>query len=79
VARRVQASGVNKEEIDLGDDDDDDGGGGGDGPAGGGAATQVEEMAVPDAVFGGLKAKDGDGEEAAPVGAKERFKKKQRV
>eukprot|EP00959_Pyramimonas_sp_CCMP1952_P113689 2376687-Pyramimonas_sp.AAC.1 len=65
----------NTEDIDLDDEDED----AEDAPAADGEA-ELEEVAVPDEVFGKLKEKvAADGEEAAPKGALDRFKKKQRV
>jgi len=76
----LAGAGQNNEEIDLGDDDDD---GGGDAAMaeGGGEDINLEEQAVPAAVFGkaaGGQAEEG-GEKAEAMGAKDRFKKRQKV
>ena len=72
------ATAENPDEIDIGDDDsddDDDNGGGGGGGGGGGAEVDVEQAAVPEGVFGGVKrAGEDDGDE--PRGALDRFKKR---
>lgn len=86
----MMGAGKNKEEIDL-DDMDDDAEEEEKAPAGNVEVEELEEVAVPDEVFGkklkekvaegaGDGAETADGEaEAAPVGAKDRFKKRQRV
>lgn len=63
---------VNPEEIELGDDDDDEDGGEEEAAA---DATEVQEKAVPAAVFGSLaqQAQDQQGEQ---LGALDRFKKR---
>ena len=78
------AAADNPDEIDIGDDsdeedDEDVGGAGGGGGAGGTEEIDVEQAAVPEGVFGGMKraAEDAaeDGGRNEPRGALDRFKK----
>lgn len=74
----VRVSAANPEEIELGDEDDDDEGDeGGAAGADGDDGADVQEKAVPAAVFGSLAGQQQQQEaEEEPVGALERFKKR---
>lgn len=66
---------ANPEEIEIGDDDDDEGPAGGDGGEEDEGAD-VQEKAVPAAVFGSLAGQQQQEPDGGPLGALERFKKR---